>query len=391
MTTPRTSGTHSDTLAVHAAQSSPELLPSPPLTLNAAILLHSVEQGRQMLTDETVDNIAYQRYSNPTVEVLERKFAEVEGARHCLAFNSGMTACYGTFRAFLHHGDHVVAVHSLYHEISDQLKEDVEGCGVEYSLVDDYSMAGFERATKRNTKMAFVETPTNPSMLDLDIAALAGSCHQRGMLCVVDNTLLTHEYQKPLRLGADLTIYSTTKSINGHGDAMGGVVSTNDSALFSRLKGFRDNTGVIMDPFSAWLTVRGMRTLRLRLDKQTRNARCVVDFLQTSYPQLEVRHAERCSHASANGVAGNAGILSLVLDSKEQGTRFIQGLRLFRLATTFGNLESLVYHFGTFARPSRDITQIGVPLGLVRLSVGIEHVDDIIADIDQSLQGALTG
>lgn len=381
------SGSHPDTLAVHAGQHGrgAQAFPIPSLVLNAAVLLDSVEQGWEMLTNETVDNIAYQRYANPTVSILEDKFAVMEGARLALAINSGMTACYLVFRALLKAGDHVVAQHSLYHEISDQLTVDKESCGVECSFISDYSVESFAAAFRPNTRLVFVESPTNPAMYDVDIPALAVACHRRGAILVVDNTLLTHEYQKPLDLGADLALYSTTKSINGHGDAMGAVISTNREDLYAPLKSLRDNTGMIIDPFSAWLTVRGLRTLRLRLERQSRHAQEVVAFLRANYPQYEVRYPADCPNSQQNQVSGMGGIVSVVLRNKEAGTQFIRSLKLFRIGTTFGNLESLTYHFGTFARPSRDITKIGIPLGLVRLSIGIEDIADIISDLRQAL------
>jgi len=296
-----------------------------------------------------------------------------------------MSACYLVFRCFLKSGDHILTQHGLYHEISDQIIADKGDFGVDYSLIEDHSIENFEKSIRKNTKLIFVESPTNPVMFDVDIQGLAKLCNEKGVILIVDNTFLTQEYQKPLELGAHLTLYSTTKSINGHGDAMGGIISTHDINLYNQLRRYRDNTGLIMDPFSAWLTIRGLKTIRLRLEKQSENAKAVVAFLRRNYPQYKVLYPEDCQYAKKNQTTGTGGIVSLVLHSKEQGTAFMNHLSLFKIGTTFGNLESLCYHFATFTRPSRDISKIGLPQGLVRLSIGIENVEDIIDDIKNAL------
>jgi|SRR3972149_1973936 len=359
--------------------------PTPNLVLNSAILLKSVEDGWNMFTNEKVENVAYQRYSNPTVLTLEKKFKCIEGSKYSLAVNSGMTACYLVFRALLSSGDHIITQHSLYHEISDQIKIDKKSSGVNYTFLENYSIKNFENSVRPNTKMIFVESPTNPAMYDVDISSLAKLCKSKKIDLVVDNTLLTPIYQKPLDKGATISLYSTTKTINGHGDSMGGIISTNDISIYKKLREFRDYTGSIIDPFSAWLTIRGIRTLLLRLEKHSQNAISVINFLKNKYPQYKINYPTFCPNSKKNGVSGGGGIFSLELKSKEQGLTFIRSLKMIRIGTTFGNLESLVYHFGGFARPSRDITKIGIPLGLVRLSIGIEDVNDIISDIDQAL------
>lgn len=380
-----------ETVGVHAGQHEfgSSRFPVPPLVMNSAILLDSIEQGRAMLTAEVEENYAYQRYANPTVKTLELKFSSMERARFSLAVNSGMTAVLLLLRALLRAGDHIVTMHSLYHEISDQMIADIEGCGVDCSLTNDHSVQGFERSMRPNTKLVFIETPSNPSMHDIDIPGLAKSCSSKGALLIVDNTFLTHEYQKPLELGADITLYSTTKIMNGHGDAMGGILSTNDPTLHERLKRYRDNTGLIIDPFSAWLTVRGLRTLRLRLDQQTRNAGTIIDFVRSEYPSIKIIYPSECEHSEANQISGYGHLISLVFPEKAQAEAFIRSLQLIKIGTTFGNLETLCYHFGAFTRPWRDLSKIGLPDSLVRISVGIEHTDDIVCDLQAALGAAL--
>lgn len=325
------------TRAVHGAQRTREAPPAsnfpvPPLVLNSAILLDSVEQGWAQLTREEEDNYAYRRYANPTVRVFEQKWADLEGAVDALAFASGMTAVYAVSRAFAGTGDHIVTQHSLYHEISDQLRLDKESCGIETTFLVDYDIDTIERALQPNTRLVFVECPTNPVLLDVDIARLASLCRQRGVILVVDNTMLTCLLQRPLELGAHLALYSTTKTTNGHGDAVGGVVASNDTVLLGRLKSFRDNTGLIMDPLAAWLTVRGLRTLPLRLRAHDENARAVSTYLRSRQPGYPVKTPDETPHAAANGVKANPGIVVFTMPSREQATRFIRAVRLIRMA-----------------------------------------------------------
>lgn len=376
------------TRAVHAGQLRDESseFPVPQIVLNSAVLLKDVSDGRDMLTHEVRPNLAYQRYSNHTVLVLERKVAAMEGAKHALAVNSGMTACLLVFRALLNSGDHIVLQYGMYHEITDQVADDVRACGISFTIPEEYSPDGFIRAMNDRTKMVFIETPTNPAMLDVDIPALADVCNRKGIALIVDNTFLTFFYQKPLALGASVALYSTTKHLNGHGDAMGGVLTTNDSKIYETLKRYRDNSGLIIDPFSAYLHVRGLRTLALRLSRQSDNAQKLAEFLESRYPRYRVISPLKTKFYSQNRISGPGGIISLVLDTKEQGEKFLNALRLFKIGTTFGNLESLCYCFGVFARPHRDITKIGIPQGLVRLSCGIEDIEDITQDVDQALK-----
>lgn len=376
------------TAAVHAGQTHKGYaeFPVPSLILNSAVLLESVQDGWDMLTFSSRENIAYQRYANPTVSVLERKIAAMEGSQFGLATNSGMTACLLLFRALLNSGDHIVTQHSLYHEITDQILDDKRACGIECTIISEYSVNSFDKAFKPNTKMVFVESPTNPVMLDVDLRELATLCQSRGVILVVDNTLLTFALQKPLGLGAAISLYSTTKAIAGHGDAIGGILTTNSADLYGKLKAYRDNTGLVLDPFSAFLTVRGVRTLQLRIDRQSENAEQVLSFLATKWGRLQTVYPTHTNFFKANAIRKGGGVFSLILPSRDAGRAFIDQLKMIRIGTTFGNLESLCYCFGAFARPTRDISKIGIPLGLVRISCGIEDAEDIVNDIDQSLE-----
>lgn len=378
------------TKAIHSGQheAGPGQFPVPALVCNSAILLNSIEEGREMLGNAEVENFAYQRYANPTVSVLEAKFRALEGCTYSLAVNSGMTACLLVFRALLNAGDHVIVPHGIFYEVIDQLEYEANNRGIRLSVIEDYAVAVFKAAIRPDTKMIFIEAPTNPAFLDINIAELALLCKNNNILLVVDNTFLTPACQKPLVLGAAVTVYSTTKHINGHGDVMGGMISTNAPDLLKVLKYHRDSAGLILDPFSAWLTVRGLRTLLLRLKKHTENAQSVIAMLQDEFASLEWRAVWSTKSAQANGVSPSlhTGLIAIVFPSREAGTDFVGHLQLIRTGTTFGNIESLCYHYGSFANDgSTDLERMGVPEGLVRISIGLEDSEDINADIRRAL------
>ncbi|WP_211445251.1 trans-sulfuration enzyme family protein [Collimonas humicola] len=378
------------TKAIHLGQHEVGLdqFPVPPLVSNSAMLLNSAEEGLEMLSNVDVENFAYQRYANPTVSILETKFRSIEQCAHSMAVNSGMTACLLVFRTLLKAGDHIIVPHSIFYEIVDQLDYEVKNRGIEISIIREYETDVFETAIRKNTKMIFIEAPTNPAFLDINIRALAKLCEKYSILLVVDNTFLSPVCQKPLSLGAVITLYSITKHINGHGDVIGGMISTNDADIFKALKHNRNNTGLILDPFSAWLTIRGLRTLPLRLQKHAENALAITRMIDEEFPELEWRGVWSTNSAKSNGIdtACHTGLIALVFPSKEAGMVFVRHLRLIRIGTTFGNIESLCYHYGGFAREATiDLEQIGIPYGLVRISVGLEDVEDIKTDMRQAL------
>lgn len=379
------------TRAIHLGQheAGMDQFPVPALVCNSAVLLNSIEEGREMLGNAEMENFAYQRYANPTVSILEAKFRALEHCTYSLAVNSGMTACLLVFRALLKAGDHIIVPHSIFYEVIDQLNYEASNRGIEMSIIDEYAAVAFEAAIRPNTKIIFIEAPTNPAFLDINIPDLVQLCTKNNIILVVDNTFLTPVCQKPLSLGAAVTLYSITKHINGHGDVMGGMVSTNDPALFKALKYHRESAGLILDPFTAWLTIRGLRTLPLRLKKHTDNAHAVIAMIREEFPQLEWRAVWSTKSAQANGIVSSlhTGLIAIVFPSQQAGTNFVSHLQLIRTGTTFGNIESLCYHYGSLTREgSTDLEKMGVPYGLVRISVGLEDSEDINADIRRALR-----
>jgi cystathionine beta-lyase/cystathionine gamma-synthase len=363
--------------------------PSPQLWLNSAIPLKGLDEGWSMITGKQ-PNIVYQRYSNPTVLVLEQKFAHLEGARHSLATNNGMAACLAVLRSLLNPGDHIVSQYSLYAEINDMLQAESKVSGFKLTLVQEYSVNSFRDAINIDTKMIFIEVPTNPSMHDIDIREVSDLCKEKNILLVVDNTMLTPCLLRPLDLGADITLYSTSKHINGHGDALGGIISTQSDQIAKKISSYIAKYGLSLDPFSAWLIIRGLRSLPLRLERHARNAEQVILFLKECYPNIPIHYGSYNSVKRKNGVLMGSGVFSIILPNRSIGVKFVGNLRLITLATTFGNLESTVYNVGGFANPDRDLGAIGIHEGLVRFSIGIENATDIILDIRKALEISFT-
>ncbi|MGU8077161.1 trans-sulfuration enzyme family protein [Burkholderia pyrrocinia] len=376
--------------AIHLGQheEGPAMFPVPPLVTHAARLLESFEDGRAMLRGEEGPNIAYQRYANPTTLVLEAKFRALEQCRHSLAVNSGMTASLMVFRALLEAGDHVMMLDQAFYETREQLSREAASRALRVTWIRDASPEALEAAYDSAARLVYIETPTNPTLRDVDLPAVAAWCASRNCLLVVDNTVLTPLGQNPLSLGAHLTLYSLTKHLNGHGDMVGGMICTHRPELYDKLKSLRDIDGLTLDPFSAWLAIRGLRTLSVRLQRHASNALAVTQMLTREYPGISWGSVWTTPYARRNGVSFqlNTGLMFIDLHDRSTAMRFVSALKLIRLAPTFGNLESLCYCHGGFAdADDRAFDALAIPVGLVRLSIGLEDVSDLLSDIRQAL------
>lgn len=376
--------------AIHLGQheEGPTQFPVPSLVTQSARLLESFDEGRALLRGERGPNIAYQRYANPTTLVLEAKFRALERCQYSLAVNSGMTASLMALRALLGTGDHVMMLDHAFYETREQLTREAASRGIRVSWIRGSMPDAFEAAYDPSTRLVYVETPTNPTLRDVDLRALSAWCNSRRCLLVVDNTMLTPLGQNPLSLGADLTLYSLTKHLNGHGDMVGGMICTHRADLYDTLKAFRDIDGLTLDPFSAWLAIRGLRTLPVRLRRHASNALAVTQMLTREYPGLAWGSVWTTPHARQNGVSLqlNTGVIFIDFRDRSIAMRFVSALRLIRLAPTFGNLESLCYcHAGFADANDRAFDALGIPAGLVRVSIGLEDVSDLLADIRQAL------
>jgi cystathionine gamma-lyase len=333
----------------------------------------------------------YARVSNPTRAALERNVAALEGGTHGHAFASGMAAVDSVL-SLLSAGDHVVCGENVYggtHRLMEQVRSRL---GLAFSYVDTRDVAAVEAAIRPGTRMLFVETPTNPMMRLADLAALSAIAGAHGLLLVVDNTFATPVFQRPFEFGADLVVHSTTKYLNGHSDMVGGMVVSRRDDLAERLSFLQKSVGAVPGPFDCWLVLRGTKTLALRMRQHDQNGRRVATWLAADprvpavyYPGLpsHPQHELACRQMSGFG-----GMLSFEAGSLERARRVVERTRIFALAESLGGVESLIGHPASMthaAVPQAMREAMGLTDGLVRLSVGVEDPDDLIADLDQAL------
>ena len=336
----------------------------------------------------------YARTINPTRSALEENLAALEEGRAAYAFASGMSAIHAV-TTLLKAGDHVVVGNNVYGGTYRLFSKVMEDFGLRFSYVDTSRLENIQAAVRGETRMVYIETPTNPMMVLTDIEEVAAFCRKRGLLSVVDNTFLTPYFQKPLRLGADIVVHSTTKYLNGHSDSVGGAVVLTRPEDAERIKFVQNSAGAILSPFDSWLVLRGIKTLPLRMKRHDENGRLVADWL-TRHPKIETvlypglpRHPQ---HALASRQAsGYGGMISFHLAPPVDVTAFFDGLRLCALAESLGGVETLVCQPSTMTHasvPVADRARLGLTDRLGRISVGCEDVEDILADLDRALAAA---
>lgn len=329
----------------------------------------------------------YSRHDNPTRRELEETLAALEGGAACAAFSSGMAAASAILHA-LSPGDHIVLADDTYWGVRKALHTLFSHWGLLYTEVDLTDLDALDAAMQKRTRLVWAETPSNPMLKITDLAAVAERAHAAGAVLVVDGTFATPLLQQPFELGADLVLHSVTKYLAGHSDVLGGaVVSKTGEDLFHRVRTVQADLGPVMDPFSAWLTLRGMRSLGARLRLQCENAAAVARFL-AGHPRVRVVHYPGLEDHPGHEVARRqmrdfGAMLSFEIDGadREEGLAVAGRVRVFKRATSLGGTESLIEHRASIeAQPSR------TPESLIRLSVGLEHVNDLIADLEQALE-----
>jgi cystathionine beta-lyase/cystathionine gamma-synthase len=333
----------------------------------------------------------YSRTSNPTRAALERNLACLEGGRFGFAFASGMAAINAVMTLFKS-GDHVVTSRNLYGGTFRLFERVLKGFGFEFTYVATTDLASVEQAIRKNTRLLFLETPTNPIMEITDIAAASELAHRHNLLVAVDNTFMSPYLQRPLEMGADIVIHSTTKYLNGHSDGVGGAVVMNDAELADRLKFLQNAAGAVLGPMDSWLVLRGVKTLAVRMRQHSANGMAVAQFL-AGHPKVKLVHYPGLeSHPQyelgRKQMRGPGGMLSFETGSKENARTVLNSVRLCSLAESLGGVETLISHPASMTHasvPPEERQRLGITEGLVRISVGIEDVEDLIADLDQAL------
>jgi len=372
------------TRAVHAGQ-----VPEP----LAGAVMTPIYQTSTYVQDGLGRNKGYEyaRTRNPTREALERNVAALEGGRHGFAFGSGLAALDAVIK-LLSAGDHVVSGENVYGGSHRQMTHIWARLGLSFTFVDGGDTAAVAAAVTPKTKMVYAETPTNPMMRLCDLAATGEIARKAGALFVVDNTFATPFFQQPLQFGADIVLHSTTKYLNGHSDMVGGLLVTSKDELAERLGFIQNSSGAVPGPFDCWLALRGTKTLALRMRQHDASGRRIAEWLSTHprirkvyYPGLST-HPQ---HALARRqMQGFGGMISIELGDVKVARRFVERTRIFALAESLGGVESLIGHPASMTHASvpRELREkMGLTDSLVRLSVGVEDVEDLIADLDQAL------
>ncbi len=377
-----------ETLAIHAGQ--------PPDPGTGAIMTPIFQTSTYAQSSPGVHRgYPYSRTANPTRVALESNLAALEGARHGLAFASGLAAAT-TVLHLLDAGDHVICCDDVYGGVYRLFDKVLSRQGLSFTFADLTVPGALEEHLRPATKLVWIETPTNPLLKVLDIAALSGRAHAHGARTVVDNTFMTPYWQNPLALGADLVLHSTTKYLNGHSDVIGGAVVTNDDDLHERLRFLQNGLGGVPGPLDCFLVLRGIKTLAVRMRQHEENARALAEWLLEQpqvagvhYPGLPTHPQHEVARRQARGYGG---MISFVLEGGlAAARRFLEAARIFSLAESLGGVESLIEHPAIMTHASIEPEKraaLGIGDGLIRLSVGIEHLDDLRADLERGFAAA---
>ena len=364
-----------------------------PIYQTSTFAFRDAQQGANRFAG-TEGGYIYTRIGNPTTVALEENVAQLENGFGATAMASGMGAVSTVYLALLSAGDHIVSTDSVYGPSRGLMEKHMSRFGVASSYVDTSDLANLRAAMRPNTKLVYIETPSNPAMSVTDIAAAAEIAHAAGALLVVDNTFASPHLQKPLDLGADLVLHSVTKFINGHADVVGGIVVSKTEALHKQIRAMLINLGANMDPHQAYLVSRGLKTLALRVERAEQSARLVAPWLEARPEVAWVRYIGLPSHPqhalAGRQMTGYGSMIAFELKGGTEAGRIVMdSVKLAGLAVSLGGVETLISHPASMthagmARENR--LAAGITDGLVRLSIGIEDVEDIQADLDQALR-----
>jgi cystathionine beta-lyase/cystathionine gamma-synthase len=333
----------------------------------------------------------YARTQNPTRMALEKNVAVLERGVAAYAFASGMAATTAITQLLLKQGDHAICSDNVYGGTFRLFDKIVRHYGVEFTYVNTSTLSDVTPAIRPNTRMVFIETPTNPIMSITDIRGVSAIAHQSGCRVVVDNTFMTPYFQLPLELGADIVIHSTTKYLNGHSDSVGGVVVLKGQDDAERLQFIQNAAGAILSPFDSWLVMRGIKTLPVRMEAHNSNGMAVANFLANKKEVKKIYYPGLPNHPghelAKKQMSGFGGMIAIDLGSLDRAKRFLEQVKLCSLGESLGGVETLISHPATMTHasvPAEERHRLGITDGLVRLSVGIEDVEDLIADLEKA-------
>ncbi|QEY23383.1 O-succinylhomoserine sulfhydrylase [Neisseria animalis] len=382
---------HPQTLAIRGGKAQTEYLEhNQALFLTSSFMWESAEHAEALFAKK-VKGFTYTRTANPTIAAFEERISALEGAERSVATSTGMSAIQAAFFTFLKAGDHVVSSRNLFGTTAGFINGVVTKFGIEVTLVSQTDLSEWQAAVKENTKLFFLETPSNPLGEVADLRALSEMAHAVGALLVVDNSLMSPVGQQPLALGADISVQSATKAIDGHGRVMGGVLSGSEE-LMGQVAVYCNSCGLAMSPFNAWNLLSGVETLSVRMEKQFANALQVAQWLQTHAQVKAVYYAGLPEHPQADLVAkqqnGGGIVIGFEVENQEKAWSVINRAELFSRTANLGDVRSTITHpwTTTHGRMSpEDKLAANIRPGLVRLSVGLEYADDLIADLQRAL------
>ncbi|PFD75114.1 methionine gamma-lyase [Bacillus cereus] len=380
---------HMETALIHHGYTSEEHKGSltPPLFQTSTFTFETAQQGEASFAGVDPSYI-YSRLGNPTVKLFEERMAVLEGGEEALAFGSGMAAISATLIGFLKAGDHIICSNGLYGCTYGFLEVLEEKFMITHSFCDMEAEADIENKIRPNTKLIFVETPINPTMKLIDLKQVIRVAKRNGLLVIVDNTFCSPYLQRPLELGCDAVVHSATKYIGGHGDVVAGVTICKTKALAEKIRPMRKDIGGIMAPFDAWLLLRGLKTLAVRMDRHCDNAEKIVSFLKNHDAVEGVWYPE--GELASRQMKRGGGVISFsVKGGKEETQAFINDLHFITIAVSLGDTETLIQHPATMthaAIPAELRQEMGIYDNLIRLSVGLESWEDIVSDLEQALK-----
>ena len=362
------------------------------LYLNSGFTYADSQEAADAFTDQT-DHFLYSRFHNPTVAMFEKRLAAIEGAEHCVATASGMAAMFASLACILEAGDHIVASAAMFSSCHVVITEILPKWGVTYELVKANDKAGWEKALSKKVKAVFIETPSNPLLEIVDIRFVSDLAHKVGATVIIDNVMASPVLQKPLELGADVVMYSATKHIDGQGRVLAGAILGSFSYIYEKLIPFVRHTGPTLSAFNAWVLVKSLETMELRVSRMSESAQAIAEFLE-GHPKIKsVRYPGLPSHpdfelAKKQMSAGGTTIGIEFAGSQREAFTFMDALSVIDISNNLGDSKSLITHPASTTQrrlSPEDQLKMGITPSVLRLSVGLEHVGDLIKDLDQAL------